>query len=175
MSIRDTEIRVVCSNTLQLALRQTAKAEFRMSHRTLFDDVREEEALKTMGAVYERRAEFKEAAQFLAKTKATDGKVLEFITKLYQPKILEDHRPEDGPLQDVLNKTATTVFEALTSSPGADAKSAKGTWWGALNAVTFVEDHQRSGGNRVYNAMFGTGSATKTKALNLAIDYARAA
>ncbi len=175
MSIRDTEVRVVCSNTLQLALKQTATAEFRMSHRTAFDDIREEEALKTMGAVYERRAEFKEAAEFLSKTKAKDGQVLEFISNLYQPKLLEDHKLEDGPLRDALNNTAKTVFEALVTSPGADAKSAKGTWWGAVNAVTFVEDHQRTGDNRVYNAMFGNASAAKTKAFNLALEYAKAA
>ena len=175
MSIRDTEVRVVCSNTLQLALKQTATAEFRMSHRTAFDDIREEEALKTMGAVYERRAEFKEAAEFLSKTKAKDGQVLEFISNLYQPKLLEDHKLEDGPLRDALNNTAKTVFEALVTSPGAEAKSAKGTWWGAVNAVTFVEDHQRTGENRVYNSMFGNASAAKTKAFNLALEYAKAA
>ena len=93
MSIRDTEVRVVCSNTLQLALRQKAAANFTMSHRTAFNDVKEDEALRTMGAVYERRAEFKEAAEFLAKKKAKDEEVIEFISKLYQPKILADHKP----------------------------------------------------------------------------------
>jgi hypothetical protein len=146
-----------------------------MSHRLVFDELREEQALKTMGAVYERRAEFKEAAEFLAKTKAKDGQVIEFISKLYQPKVLEEHKPEDGPLRDGFSNTAKTVYEALVTSPGADTKSAQGTWWGAVNAVTFVEDHKRTGDNRVYNAMFGNASTAKTKAFNLAIEYAKAA
>ena len=175
MSILDTEVRVVCSNTLQLALRQKAAANFTMSHRTEFNDVKEDEALRTMGAVYERRAEFKEAAEFLAKKKAKDKEVIEFISKLYQPKILVDHKPEEGPIQDNFSKIPKAVFEALVTAPGADNKSAKGTWWGALNAVTFVEDHQRTGENKVYNAMFGEASKRKTTAMNLAIDYAKAA
>ena len=175
MSILDTEVRVVCSNTLQLALRQKAAANFTMSHRTAFNDVKEDEALRTMGAVYERRAEFKEAAEFLAKKKAKDKEVIEFISKLYQPKILVDHKPEEGPIQDNFSKIPKTVFEALVTAPGADNKSAKGTWWGALNAVTFVEDHQRTGENKVYNAMFGEASKRKTTAMNLALDYAKAA
>ena len=175
MSILDTEVRVVCSNTLQLALRQKAAAKFTMSHRTEFNDVKEDEALRTMGAVYERRTEFKEAAEFLAKKKAKDKEVIEFISKLYQPKILVDHKPEEGPIQDNFSKIPKAVFEALVTAPGADNKSAKGTWWGALNAVTFVEDHQRTGENKVYNAMFGEASKRKTTAMNLAIDYAKAA
>ena len=175
MSILDTEVRVVCSNTLQLALRQQSAAKFTMSHRTEFNDVKEDEALRTMGAVYERRAEFKEAAEFLAKKKAKDKEVIEFISKLYQPKILVDHKPEEGPIQDNFSKIPKAVFEALVTAPGADNKSAKGTWWGALNAVTFVEDHQRTGENKVYNAMFGEASKRKTTAMNLAIDYAKAA
>ena len=175
MSILDTEVRVVCSNTLQLALRQKAAANFTMSHRTAFNDVKEDEALRTMGAVYERRAEFKEAAEFLAKKKAKDKEVIEFISKLYQPKILADHKPEEGPIQDNFSKIPKAVFEALVTAPGADNKSAKGTWWGALNAVTFVEDHQRTGENKVYNAMFGEASKRKTTAMNLALDYAKAA
>jgi hypothetical protein len=175
MNIMDTEVRVVCSNTLQLALRGANVAQYKMSHRLVFDELREEQALKTMGAVYERRAEFKEAAEFLAKTKAKDGQVIEFISKLYQPKVLEEHKPEDGPLRDGFSNTAKTVYEALVTSPGADTKSAQGTWWGAVNAVTFVEDHKRTGDNRVYNAMFGNASTAKTKAFNLAIEYAKAA
>ena len=175
MSILDTEVRVVCSNTLQLALRQQSVAKFTMSHRTEFNDVKEDEALRTMGAVYERRAEFKEAAEFLAKKKAKDKEVIEFISKLYQPKILVDHKPEEGPIQDNFSKIPKAVFEALVTAPGADNKSAKGTWWGALNAVTFVEDHQRTGENKVYNAMFGEASKRKTTAMNLALDYAKAA
>jgi len=175
MSIRDTEVRVVCSNTLQFALSKNATSQYRMSHRSVFDSVREEQALKTMGAVYERRKEFKEAAEFLSKTKAKHDNVVDFVAKLYNPKALEDYNPKEGPLVDFLNPTAKTVLEALESSPGADTKSAKGTWWGAVNAVTFLEDHLREGENKVYNAMFGNTSAAKNRALDLAITYAKAA
>jgi hypothetical protein len=57
-------------------------------------------------------------------------------------------------------------------------KSAAGTWWGALNAVTFVEDHKKAEhetGNSLHSAWFGAGANRKAKALNLALEYANVA
>ena len=65
----------------------------------------------------------------------------------------------------------------IDTSPGATMKSAKGTWWGALNGVTYKEDHQRSSkgeGNALHSAWFGVGANRKAKALDLAIQYADA-
>ena len=187
MNIRGTEVRVVCNNTLQMAMRSQAQNEFRMSHRSVFDEVREAEALKTMGVIQEMRTEFKDAVKFLSTKKATEGQVLEFVTRVQQPTLYKEYAEqqrlrEEGKkigepilLREQFSKYAELTRRSLEESPGAQLKSAKGTWWGALNAVTFIEDHQRGGDNKVYNAMFGDASNRKTKALNLALEYARAA
>ena len=82
---------------------------------------------------------------------------------------------EEGPLIDEFNRTTRNVVDALERAPGALLKSSAGTWWGALNAVTYVEDHMRGGENKVYNSLIGDGSKRKEKAYRMALEYAEAA
>ena len=185
--VRDTEIRVVCNNTLQFALGKEAKGEFRMSHIHDFNDDMAREAAMAVGLMKETTAEFQQTAEFLAKKKAQHSNVLEYIARIYQPAVYEEYEESrrlkaDGkkvgeltPLRDEFSKFSNLVVDALEQSPGANLHSAKGTWWGAVNAVTYVEDHLRTGENKVYNALFGDSSKRKTQALELAVDYARAA
>ena len=79
--------------------------------------------------------------------------------------------------QDLL-VVSLVVHEAIYTSPGSELAAAKGTWWGALNGVTYVVDHEsqaRTEDNSLHSAWFGSGAAKKRKALSLAIDYAQAA
>tara|TARA_R110000765_G_scaffold262528_2_gene362437 strand:- start:3537 stop:3845 length:309 start_codon:yes stop_codon:yes gene_type:complete len=79
------------------------------------------------------------------------------------------------PLKDKLNKFPSLVMDAMEHSPGANLKSAKGTWWGALNAVTYVEDHLRESqneGNALHSSWFGAAANRKGKALELALKRA---
>ena len=69
------------------------------------------------------------------------------------------------------------VYEALEQQPGANLKSSKGTWWGAVNAVTYVVDH-KWGHDRdaaMHNAWFGARASLKNRAMVKAIEYAKAA
>lgn len=187
MIIRETEIRVVCNNTLQFALGQASRGEFRMTHNTEFTDDIAKKAAEALGLMKESHQNFQDAAHLLASKKAKHSDVLEFITRLNQPDLYKEQLEhvrllEEGkkvgdmfPLRDQFTKYSELTVRALEESPGATLKSSKGTWWGALNAVTFVEDHQRSGENRAYSTMFGESSKRKSRALNLAIEYAEAA
>ena len=79
------------------------------------------------------------------------------------------------PLKEKLNKFPSLVIDALEYGPGANLKSAKGTWWGALNAVTYVEDHLResqTAGNALHSAWFGAAANRKSKALEMAVSRA---
>jgi hypothetical protein len=81
------------------------------------------------------------------------------------------------PLVDQFNKFPLLAVDALEQSPGANLKSARGTWWGALNAVTYVEDHLRESvteGNALHSSWFGAAANRKAKALDLAVKYAEA-
>ena len=60
----------------------------------------------------------------------------------------------------------------FNSAPGQQLDTAKGTLWGAVNAVTYYADHIRSGtdGDRLDSSWFGAGCALKDKAWAKASD-----
>ncbi len=74
-----------------------------------------------------------------------------------------------------LSTTAKNTLEVIDTQPGADI--APGTWWNALNAVTYMTDHQlgRSADTRMTSAWFGLNQTKKLKAINSAIEFAEAA
>jgi len=71
-------------------------------------------------------------------------------------------------------RSVAAVLDAIQSQPGA--AMAQGTLWNTYNAVTYQVDH-RAGRNidaAVESSLFGSGSKLKIKAMDLALQYARA-
>ena len=129
-------------------------------------------------------AEFQEQSTFLASKQAKPLDVQNFIAQLFQPSLLIERGKmnvaNDTPLLDEFSKTSEQVHDAIALSPGADLRSAKGTWWGALNGVTYHMDHtkrqsERVKGGALYSSWLGPNAATKRRALELATEYAKAA
>jgi len=178
MTIKFTPIRVVCNNTLTVALRDGGAA-FRMPHIRAFDDDVRQAAAEALGLSKARREEFKKQAEFLSSKQFTGDSVSNYIAELYQKDLfVEKAKDPQLIMREKFTRTADMVMTAIDQSPGATLKAAKGTWWGALNGVTFVEDHQRKGqaeGNALHSAWFGAGANRKAKALEKAIEYAEAA
>jgi len=187
MSIMFTPIRVVCNNTLTLAMSTGKNSDrFRVCHVSMFDEEIKLAAEQALGLSGEAMTNFKDAADFLASKKVKQHTLENFIAEVCQPTLLADRQAhleklgEDftlPPLRDQFNRKATQVREAFENSPGAWMDSAKGTWWGALNAVTYVVDHQATGTQEgaLNSAWFGTGATVKRKAMARALEYAEAA
>tara|TARA_R100001244_G_scaffold104829_1_gene77795 strand:+ start:187 stop:1251 length:1065 start_codon:yes stop_codon:yes gene_type:complete len=188
--IKLTPIRVVCNNTLTFALQRGGTASFRMPHVKVFGDDAVKAAEEALGLSGARMAEFKEMATLLSKKKAKHSDVLEYVGEVYQPTMIKDYRRDQElkaqgkllgelpPLVENFNKYPNLVVNALKQAPGAHLKSAKGTWWGALNAVTYVEDHLHESeipGNTLHSAWFGAAANRKSRALDLAVKYAKGA
>ena len=187
MTIKLTPIRVVCNNTLTMALQHGGTASFRMPHVRQFGSDVIQAAEEALGLSATAMTEFRKNAVLLSKAKAKHSDVLDYVAEVYQPQMIAEYRNdqllrESGkavgiqePLIEKLNKFPSLVVEALEASPGANLKSAKGTWWGALNAVTYVEDHLRESqteGNALHSAWFGAAANRKSKALDLALSRA---
>ena len=187
MTIKLTPIRVVCNNTLTMALGQSGTASFRMPHVREFGNDVIQAAEEALGLSATAMTEFRNNAITLSKAKAKHSDVLDYVGEIYQPIMIAEYRKEQllresgkaigiqEPLKEKLNKFPSLVVEALERSPGANLTSAKGTWWGALNAVTYVEDHLRQSqteGNALHSAWFGAAANRKAKALNLAMQRA---
>ena len=63
----------------------------------------------------------------------------------------------------------------MHKQPGANMS--EGTWWSALNAVTYYADHVagRDRNAALRSAWFGSKATMKRNALDLATEYAKAA
>ena len=183
LTIMFTPIRVVCANTMAIALDSGGK-RFRVLHLQTFDDEIMKAAEEALGISETKMAEFQEQATFLSEKRAKPIDIQKFIAELFQPNLLIERGKmkvaNDVPLVDEFNRTAEQVHDAITISPGANLKSAKGTWWGALNGVTYVMDHtkresERVKGGALYSSWLGPNAAIKRRALDLATNYAKAA
>ena len=186
--IRFTPIRVVCNNTLSMALADKTQPHFKMPHTKAFDADLIATAEDALGLASNRMKEYKEAAEFLCTKKYNKDTVVSYIADLMQPKLAMQQRLlgqsktektylARATMLDEFQRAPSKVYEALEQQPGANLKSSAGTWWGARNAVTFVVDH-KWGHDRdaaMHNAWFGARSSLKTKAMTTAIEYARAA
>ena len=186
--IRFTPIRVVCNNTLSMALADKTQPDFKMPHTRAFDADLIKTAEDALGLASNRMKEYKEAAEFLCTKKYNKDTVVSYIADLMQPKLamqqklLEQSKTEKtylarATMLDEFQRAPSKVYEALEQQPGANLKSSSGTWWGAMNAVTFVVDH-KWGHDRdaaMHNAWFGARASLKTKAMTTALDYAKAA
>lgn len=181
MTVMFTPIRVVCNNTITLALNQEGMTgKFRVLHLQMFDEDIMKAAEQALGISGEQMKQFQEQSEFLAKAKATPDAVDNFIAEMLQPKLLIERAKRDAnllvPIHDEFNKSSLAIRDAIDLSPGATMESAKGTWWGVLNGVTYVMDHQKkakSSDHALTSAWFGNGAATKRRALTKALEYAK--
>lgn len=176
LTIMFTPIRVVCWNTLTLAMSKTITGKFRAIHNRGFADVRGLAQMSVEQAMI-NKAVYEQKAKLLSETNIVDvTKLYAYIASLFQPALLDE--PDLTDMQFNFNRSATQVLHNYYTCPGATMKSAKDTWWGAYNAVTYFFDHQVGRGNsdiRLYNAWLSHKNAvTKRKAFDAAIEYAQA-
>jgi len=183
LTIMFTPVRVVCANTMSLALNTEGK-RFRVLHLQAFDQDIMDAAEEALGISEVKMKEFQEQTEFLASKPAKPVIVQNYVAELFQPSLLIERGKMGGnneiPLVDEFTNTAEQVHEAIALSPGAGLKSAKDTWWGALNGVTYVLDHrkretERTPGGALYSGWLGQNAGVKRKALELATEYAKAA
>lgn len=172
------DFRVVCWNTLSAALSQNKEGKrlFSIPHSSIFDGKLLGAALGLLGKEVAVQAE---VFNRLAGRKLLQKEVAKYFATIAGVKTdeMKDFEAMSKQKQAKLNALA----EAYQKGPGADLASAKGTLWGALNAVTHYVDHLASvrdttsdgeAVSRFASAQFGTGAETKQKALLLAMQMA---
>lgn len=162
IDIRVTFVRVVCWNTISMALNTKADTVFRMNHRKVFDP---EMVKKTLGMAQDNMTDYKDTAEFLSSKNFSTAAAKSFITKLF-PSTSED--------EEKISKPAKKVFEVLENQPGVEF--GRGSFWQLVNAVTYAVDHKlgRSADTRLQSAWYGNGAQKKIEALKLATMMATA-
>lgn len=157
--VRPTTVRVVCRNTLAMAMARGDTIAVR--HSTKFDPNSVKERLQKIDARFDA---FAQAAELMARTAVTTKKAESFLESLLPT-------PLNGLVQDSrAYKQVLALFNG--GAKGADLTSSRGTMWGLLNAVTeYVDHHARSSSdeNRLESATFGAGDALKSRALDFAV------
>ena len=160
-----TSIRVVCNNTLNMAVGDSSGA-VKVPHSRKFDPQLVKQELGIGLSSWER---FVGNMRRLAERPIHKFEAMNLIVN-----VLGD--PE-LPLADQPNQNALQNVYALYSGQGmgADLSSANGTAWGLLNAVTQFVDHERRARSQDYrldSAWFGQGAAIKGKAYQEALKLA---
>ena len=174
--------RVVCANTLAIALREGGKA-VQISHRSVFDA----QAVKmALGVARESFDAFIKQAREMAETPIALDEALDVLRRVFggpAPKAITKPNlswlGDLSKLTDTLlneeseedqreSRTSARVLELFAGAGmGADLSTSKGTRWGLFNAVTQHVDHEmsRSQDTRLDSAWFGRGDTLKQAAL----------
>ncbi|VVP57363.1 hypothetical protein PS870_05770 [Pseudomonas fluorescens] len=160
-----TTIRVVCNNTLTIAINGASQA-IKVPHSTRFDP----RAVKQqLGITVSQWDDFMYRMRTLA---ARPVKTHE--AKDYLRSVLCEVQPGKPEHSGVSNERALTKVLSLYEGHGrgAELEAAQGTAWGLLNAVTEYVDHQRRARSNEYRmdaAWFGQGAVIKQRALSTAL------
>lgn len=169
LNVRMTPTRVVCNNTLTMSLNGATNNEVKLNHRREFnaDLVKDQ-----MGLAHEKFEQYRDAARFMASKKAKFSDLITFYNEVFPA---ANTKKKEAKEYADLSTTAKAAFDVLETQPGADM--AMGTWWNALNSVTFITDHKlgRSTDARMASAWFGINQTRKLKATNIALEMAEAA
>ena len=160
-----TSIRVVCNNTLNMAVGDSSGA-VKVPHSRKFDPQLVKQELGIGLSSWER---FVGNMRRLAERPIHKFEAMNLIVNVMGDPEL--------PLADQPNQKALQNVYALYSGQGmgADLSSANGTAWGLLNAVTQFVDHERRARSQDYrldSAWFGQGAAIKGKAYQEALKLA---
>jgi len=168
-NVRMTPVRVVCNNTLNMSMGMESVNEAVINHRKAFNP---ESVKETLGVAHEKFEQYKDAANFLASTRYTSESLITFLNTVFPAANAKKRLVTNF---NELSTTAKRTAECLDTQPGANLFP--GTYWNALNAVTYMTDHQlgRSADARMASAWFGANQARKLKAVNTAIAMAEVA
>lgn len=160
-----TPVRVVCNNTLKGSHSHAESRLLRIKHTGRVTDRLDQiqQVVNAMDAKFEATAE-----QYRALTKRSiNKKDLEaYVNVLFELRPLGSERDQSRAKK--IQEQITKLFE---NGAGQHLKSAKGTWWGAYNAITEHLTHNagKEEESRLYGNWFGTYSRKNEEALKEAL------
>ena len=175
IDVRLTTVRVVCQNTLSMALDNASVGKvFRRAHDGRYSVLKEESR-----AFFEFSVKQSDAAQALfarlAATECDDKSFEVFLAQLLPDPKRPVTASQNSQVERAWQTRLATVRATRAQVMGVrhEGVAAQGvqpedkTWWGALNTVTAWVDHvQKSNADRYAHILFGEGDRIKTTALH---------
>lgn len=165
-----TDVRVVCNNTLSIAMDKRHGKNVSVRHNTAFD-ASSVKAELGVGKVWEEHIATLNA---LAEVQINPQQQVDFLLKVYHDltsKSIDASKPN-------VERTMRRLAAILAQAPGATMPTAYGTLYGLVNAVTYDVDHStraHSDEGRLASAWLGAGDNLKTKALDEAVSIMQSA
>jgi phage/plasmid-like protein (TIGR03299 family) len=142
-----TGVRVVCANTMAMALGESSQIEARFNHDGKFSV---DAAVEAMGLAREDFVKFGRIARQLVKLKLSQDDVVRILQPILDPQ--NGPETDDAGLSSVAemqawaaayepNRVVEGVLESYQNAPGATPGNA----WGLLNGLTHYADHVARG------------------------------
>lgn len=163
-----TTVRVVCNNTLSIALNGASSA-IKVPHSTSFDA---QAVKRQLGIAVSQWDSFMYRMKTLSERKVKSHESMNYFLK-----VLCQSDSHADPSVGLTNERALKKVQALYEGHGrgAELSAASGTAWGLLSAVTEFVDHEKRARSQEYrldSAWFGQGASLKQRALEHALQLA---
>lgn len=161
--VQNVATRVVCQNTLSVALGEKSKRVVKVSHRSVFDH---EKVLVKMQLAQDGFAKFirdaKELSRYTMSPSAAHDTIAELLGAPTEVNSQKDRDAAEKVLKSAGFQKVLRLFAG--EGRGATLPGVRGTAWGVLNAFTQYFDHEvraQSDDNRTDSALFGPAADTK--------------
>lgn len=167
-----TPVRVICSNTLSMALRGARGRGVSIRHNGNLA-AKIEEAQRVLGLATKFYDDAQAKIDRLASVSPTGVQLDAYFASLYPD-------PQDGADSGRAKQTREKLHALFEGGIGHDIPGIKDTWWCAYNAVTEMLDHRAYRGkteaerasNRLQSIWWGTAAKVKEQAWEAVLDLA---
>ncbi len=173
-NIRLTTVRVVCQNTLAMAMHERLGQNFRRHHQGSF--ARHAEAAQEFFAATLRELDFvTQSFTRLSERRCSNEQVQRVLDALLpEPKKPRNSAQNPGLLRaweqrvDAVKAVRDAISNLRNNGKGMQMNGSRGTFWGLLNAVLeYVDRHGKVQGSRLAYALIGDGMDLKVRAFSL--------
>lgn len=167
--------RVVCNNTLNVALGEKTKSVFKIRHSKNSVD-KLQDAHAALATIQDDVQTMEQKLNFLASRKVTRDSMTDIFDRLFPVRMGGNGQPVNQTRRENNLAEILAVYEANDNNTFPEQR---GTAYNLLNAFTNYTDHSRSSHNakgngtgRSESAMFGSGDRLKTNALEVIMQAA---
>jgi phage/plasmid-like protein (TIGR03299 family) len=169
VTVKFTVVRVVCQNTLMLALGDGTKA-YRVRH-TRMMQFRLEELSQFLALTQDVFRSAEERFKLFAKIHMTGSRMTDYLNKVYPRTKAQQERGTES-------RQSASVRALFEEQSDLQMPGVRGTLWAAYNAITRFEDyrqpqHEVQPEKRLDRTLFGTGADVKLLALLKAQELAK--
>ncbi len=168
LQVKFTPVRVVCQNTLTLAINNGA-ASIKISHHTDIHQ-RMKAAERMLGIVHHQFDELADTFREMVRVPMNGNRMEKYLEYVFpEPK---DRQPTDSEV-DCIRRNRSWSEYFFDQGAGNRMKGVEGTLWAAYNGVTEMLDHRKirqTADQRLASIWFGEANRIKARALTVAVE-----